>query len=122
MASSKLNKKLYTDISKLKLLDKDNAEIKFRLKESPFKDDEDEDQSAAQKQDEIIVTGQIFPKSDIFREASYLIEMKLTKTFPIEPPEVRFLTPIYHPNVGKDGKAKFYIGLRNKKIIFRKIF
>ncbi|CAF4195505.1 unnamed protein product, partial [Adineta steineri] len=23
---------------------------------------------------------------------------------PLEPPEVRFLTPIYHPNVTKDGK------------------
>jgi ubiquitin-protein ligase len=32
--------------------------------------------------------------------------MNLTPTFPHDSPKVRFLTPIYHPNVGKDGKKK----------------
>jgi len=33
--------------------------------------------------------------------------MKLTQNFPIDPPEVRFLTPVYHPNVAKDGNVKY---------------
>ncbi|CAF4604643.1 unnamed protein product, partial [Rotaria sp. Silwood2] len=37
-------------------------------------------------------------------EGSFQIEMKLTSNYPFDPPEVRFLTPIYHPNVGQDGK------------------
>jgi ubiquitin-protein ligase len=105
--ASKLTKKLYTDITRLKLLDTDTAEVRFRIQQSPFNDDEDQDQLAAKKQDEYVVTGLIFPNSEIYRERSYLIEMKLTKTFPIDPPEVRFLTSIYHPNVGKDGESKF---------------
>jgi ubiquitin-protein ligase len=106
MASSKLTKQLYTDITRLKLLDTDSAAVRFRLKDSPFTGEEDSEELAAQKRDEYVVTGQIFPKSDIYRERSYLIEMKLTRTFPADPPEVRFLTPIYHPNVRKDGKSK----------------
>jgi len=106
MAESKLNKKLYTDITRLKLLDTDSAEVKFRLQQSPFTGEEDPDQLANQKRVEYFIVGQIFPNSDIYRERSYQIELKLTKTFPMDPPEVRFLTPIYHPNVGKDGKSK----------------
>ncbi len=108
-SSSKLNKKLYTDITRLRLLDKVSEEARFRLKDSPFTGEEDEDALASQKREEYVVTGQIFPKSEIYRERSYLIEMKLTKTFPMDPPEIRFLTPIYHPNVGRDGNGKFHI-------------
>jgi ubiquitin-protein ligase len=103
--SSKLNKRLYTDITRLKLLDTDTAEPRFRLQQSPFTGDEDDDELANQVREDYVITGQIFPKSNIFNERSYLIEMKLTKTFPIDPPEVRFLTLIYHPNVGKDGMS-----------------
>jgi ubiquitin-protein ligase len=89
------------------LLDTDNAEVRFRLEKSPFTGDEDAEQmAAAQKQEEYVVIGNIFPKSDIYRERSFRIELKLTKTFPMDPPEVKFLTPIYHLNVGQDGKSK----------------
>jgi ubiquitin-protein ligase len=116
MASSKLNKVLYTDITKLKLLDRDGAEVRFRLKESPFTGTEDSDELAADNREEFSVIGQIFPKSEIYRERSYLIEMKLTRMFPTNPPEVRFLTPMYHPNVKKDGKSKSDSGCRNRNI------
>jgi ubiquitin-protein ligase len=105
MTEPKLNKKLYTDITRLKLLDTNTAEPRFRLQKSPFTGDEDDDEVANQKREEYVIIGQIFPKSNIFNERSYSIEMKLTKTFPFEPPEVRFLTPIYHPNVGTDGRS-----------------
>jgi len=116
MTSPKLNKRLYTDITKLKMLDTDSAEVRFRLKESPFTGEEDSEELAAQKREDYIVTGEIFPKSDIYRERSYLIEMKLKTTFPLDPPEVRFLTPMYHPNVTKDGKSKSDSGWRNRNI------
>jgi ubiquitin-protein ligase len=87
----------------LKLLDTNTADPRFRLQQSPFTGDEDEDELANQNQEEYVIIGQIFPNSNIFNERSYSIEIKLTKTFPFDAPEVRFLTPIYHPNVGKDG-------------------
>ena len=104
MSSGKLNKRLYSDISRLKLLDKDDAEVRFRLQQSPFNDDEDEDEMMNKKADEHVVVGQIFPTSEFYNERSFSIEIKLTKTFPMDPPQIRFLTPIYHPNVGRDGK------------------
>jgi ubiquitin-protein ligase len=106
MAAPTLNKKLYTDITRLKLLDTNTAEVRFRLQTSPFTGDEDTDELATQKREDYIITGQVFPNSDIYRERSFLIELKLTKNFPADPPEVKFLTPIYHPNVGLKGKSK----------------
>ncbi|CAF3367665.1 unnamed protein product, partial [Rotaria sp. Silwood2] len=50
------------------------------------------------------IIGRIFPESETFMEGAFQIEMKITPNFPFDPPEVRFLTPIYHPNVDKDGK------------------
>jgi ubiquitin-protein ligase len=100
MAESRLNKTLYTEITRLKLLDTDTAESRFRLQKSPFNDDESDNQ----EKEGYVVVGQIFPKSNIYNERSYSIEIKLKKTFPFEPPEVRFLTPIYHPNIDKDGR------------------
>jgi ubiquitin-protein ligase len=100
-----LNKKLYTDITRLRLLDRDSADVRFRLQQSPFTGDEDEEELLPEKREDYVITGQIFPTSEIFRERSYLIEMKLTKTFPLDPPEIRFLTPMYHPNIDKDGNS-----------------
>ena len=116
MASSKLNKVLYTDITKLKLCCKPDAPVRFLLDRSPF-DDEDEITGGA-KSNEYLVIGRILPKSDIYKECAYKIEMKLTNTFPVDPPEVRFLTPIYHPNVDIDGNVKYYIFISKLKSVF----
>ena len=105
MAESKLNKALYTNITQLKLCGKSDAPVKFLLEKSPFNDDDDDDEmNGAAKAKEHLIIGRIFPKSQIYNQGAYQIEMKLTDTFPIEPPEIRFLTAIYHPNVDKDGK------------------
>lgn len=103
MAQPRLNKKLYTDITRLKLLDIDSAPTRFRIEKSPFTGEEDEDVVANQERTDYVVTGQIFPTSEIYNQRSYKIELKLTRNFPIDPPEVRFLTPIYHPNIATDG-------------------
>jgi ubiquitin-conjugating enzyme E2 T len=107
MSESKLTKVLYTDISKLKLCNKSDAPVRFLLDKSPFNDDDDVDAIAeVAKSNEYLIIGRIFPQSDIYKEGAYQIEIKLTKTFPFDPPEVRFITPIYHPNVDKDGNIK----------------
>jgi ubiquitin-protein ligase len=109
MAETRLNKHLYTDISKLKLCNKSDAPVRFLLDKSPFTDIDDDDADAmaeVAKSNEYLIIGRIFPQSDIYKEGAYQIEIKLTKTFPSDPPEVRFITPIYHPNVDKDGNIK----------------
>jgi ubiquitin-protein ligase len=105
MTNARLNKELYTDIQKLKLCSKSDAPVRFLLDKSPFNDDDDDEMANARKPDEdSIVLGRIFPNSDIYNQGAYQIEIKLIKTFPIDPPEVRFNTSIYHPNVLKNGK------------------
>jgi ubiquitin-protein ligase len=103
MASSKLNKQLWTDINKLRLLKDAKTQPKFILDQSPFDDGEQETAAAAAPKEYVII-GRILPDSEIYKEGAYQIEMKLTATFPFDPPEVRFITKIYHPNVAEDGQ------------------
>lgn len=98
---SPLNKALWTNLTKLKLLSKEDTSVRFLLDRSPF-DDEQEERPTEQKVHVII--GRIFPKSDLYKDYAIQIEMKLTSTYPTDPPEVRLLTQIYHPNIDKDGK------------------
>ncbi|CAF2721823.1 unnamed protein product [Rotaria sp. Silwood2] len=103
MATPKLNRELYYNIVQLKLLNATTSDPKFILDQSPFKEDSDEqDTDASTSPKEILIIGRIFPESEIFREGAFQIEMKITPNFPFDPPEVRFLTLIYHPNVDKD--------------------
>ena len=103
MSSFKLTKPLYTDITRLKLLDTDNAKHRFRVLQTPFTGNE-AGNLASQQREEYLIIGLIFPQSEIYKERAYKIEIKLPTTFPATAPEVRFLTPIYHPNVDTDGK------------------
>jgi ubiquitin-protein ligase len=104
MSASKLNKDLYTDINLLRLLNKSDAKVKFILDQSPFNDDGEQETASASSTSEIVIIGRILPNSDVYNQGAYQIEMKLTSTFPFDPPEVRFLTKIYHPNVSEEGK------------------
>ena len=101
--SSRLNKALWTNLTRLKLLTKPDATIKFVLEKSPFNEDDDEEPLPLER-DEYCIVGRIYPNSEIYKEGAYRIQLKLTPKYPSEPPEVRFLTPIYHPNVHRDGK------------------
>lgn len=101
--ASKLTKRLHTDITRLKLLDKKDAEVRFRVEKNPFDDDEDDDEVMNKKLEEHVIVGLIYPKSNIYNQRAFRIEMVLTQTYPMDPPKIRFLTPVYHPNVGKDG-------------------
>jgi ubiquitin-protein ligase len=101
-STDKLNKALWTNMTRLKLLNKEDASVRFLFDKSPF--DENDDDKTSMNQTEYVVIGRILPKSDIFKESAFQIEIKLTSNYPIEPPEVRFLTPIYHPNIDQNGK------------------
>lgn len=51
-----------------------------------------------------VIICRIFPRSAIYADRAYQIEINFPPSYPLSPPEVRFLTPIYHPNVDNDGK------------------
>ncbi|CAF4968563.1 unnamed protein product, partial [Rotaria sp. Silwood1] len=82
MSTSKLNKELYTNITRLKLLNSITSDPKFVLDRSPFTEDDDEqDTGVSATPKEILIIGQIFSDSEIFREGAYQIEMKVTQSF-----------------------------------------
>jgi ubiquitin-protein ligase len=100
--TNRLNKALWTNITRLKLLAKSGETVPFILEKHPFDDEEEEKAAAARN--EYVIIGRILPESEIYKESAFRIEMKLTLQYPQEPPEVRFLTPVYHPNVEPNGK------------------
>jgi ubiquitin-protein ligase len=102
MAQSKLNQHLKIQIDELKSLATNNqAPVIFNLDNSSFNEEQIVDLVESKER---VIIGRIFPNSDIFKEGTYQIEIKLTSIYPLDPPKIRFITPIYHPNVGKDGK------------------
>ena len=42
------------------------------------------------------------PSGSDYEGGTYYLELKFPKGYPMEPPSVRFLTPILHPNVDKE--------------------
>ena len=105
MSASRLNKHLYTEITKLKLCNKPDAKARFLVTKSPFDGIDDDTQPSEDVQSkEYVIVGRIYPKSPIYNEAAFEIELVLPATFPQVPPLVRFLTRIYHPNVEADGE------------------
>lgn len=98
-ASSGTNKRLINEVTKLKALsnNSDPSALKFLLDRSPFDD-------ASRSTGENSIVGRILPTSSVYSHHAFQIEMKLPAEFPFKPPEVRIVTPIYHPNVDEKGK------------------
>eukprot|EP01053_Blabericola_migrator_P000442 Blabericola_migrator_1__441@NODE_1105_length_5426_cov_115_322635_g569_i1_p6_GENE_NODE_1105_length_5426_cov_115_322635_g569_i1NODE_1105_length_5426_cov_115_322635_g569_i1_p6_ORF_typecomplete_len154_score22_55UQ_con/PF00179_26/8_7e49ProkE2_B/PF14461_6/4_6e08RWD/PF05773_22/0_0069UEV/PF05743_13/0_054_NODE_1105_length_5426_cov_115_322635_g569_i122483 len=44
------------------------------------------------------------PEGTVYEGGVYRLELFLPETYPMEPPKVRFLTKIYHPNIDKLGR------------------
>ena len=44
------------------------------------------------------------PRDTPYEEFKYNLELNFGDSYPMKPPSVKFISPIYHPNVYKDGK------------------
>ena len=45
------------------------------------------------------------PKGSPYEGGEFFVEIKFSNNYPFEAPEVRFLTPVYHPNIGSNEEA-----------------
>ncbi len=45
----------------------------------------------------------VTPDAGLWKDASFQFEVKVPKAYPHEPPKVRCVTPIYHPNIDWEG-------------------
>ncbi len=106
MSATGANKRLITEVTKLKALstNTDSSSVKFLLDKSPIDDQSGGSRGGAGNSAQNIILGRILPISNNYNQAAYQIEIKLPAEFPFKPPEVRFVTPIYHPNVDEQGK------------------
>ena len=105
-ASSGTSKRLITEITKLKALSAstDSSSTKFLLDKSPVDEQSGGLRTGVASSAQNIIVGRILPSSSIYNQYAFQIELKLPAEFPFKPPEVRFVTPIYHPNVDEQGK------------------
>ena len=44
------------------------------------------------------------PTQTPYADGKFQLEITLTPRYPFEPPAIRFLTPIYHPNIDSAGR------------------
>ena len=104
-ASSGANKRLINEVTKLKALahNCDSSGMRFLLERSPLDDPRPDSEN--------ILLGRILPTAEVYANYAFQIEIKLPAEYPFKSPEVRIVTPIYHPNV--DDKGKICVDLLN---------
>ena len=102
-SQSLLTKKFWRELTDIKLLNANNNldQGKFFYEDSPF--DYSEDSLPADCVKNIIV-GRLWLTSNIYQNHALRIEIRLSATYPMQPPEIVIKTPIYHPNVDKESK------------------
>lgn len=44
------------------------------------------------------------PQDTPYENGIFKLEINIPKRYPIEPPSIRFVTPIYHPNIDNGGR------------------
>jgi ubiquitin-protein ligase len=70
----------------------------FSIDDTPFDGDEDINPRP------LYVSGRIRPSSNIYNQREYTIKITFPPSYPFNPPEVRFITPMYHPNISSNGE------------------
>ena len=94
-------KQVWAEVTKLKLLGPTtNNEGIFVIEEDSCQQEE----LVVEATQDFLIAGRILPTSDIYKDGSYRLEMKLSSEYPFKPPQVRLTTPIHHINVDKDGE------------------
>jgi ubiquitin-protein ligase len=100
-------KRVYTELNTINIKNHGNPNSKkFIIDTTPFNDDPSEP-PALVKDDHgeyYIITGRILPTSNIYNRSAFIIKLKVPTEYPFKPPQVEMVTPIYHPNVGPQGK------------------
>ena len=94
-AASKRDQRILREIEGLRPLATDPDSAKFIVEET------------STKESSYVIIGRIMPRSNIYNRAAFRIEIKLLAEYPFKPPEIQFLTPIYHPNVSEKGHISF---------------
>ncbi len=101
IVTHQMNKRLYTELTRLKFLGPAHLSPgKFIVDQDPL-DFDDEDLAL---EPPYIIIGRVLPNSEIFNQSAFQIELKVSAKHPYDPPEVKIRTPIYHPNIAKDGE------------------
>ncbi|CAF1113407.1 unnamed protein product [Rotaria sp. Silwood1] len=112
MARSKINEYFKTQIDELRLFAREIHETPiFKLDTTSFNE---EDMIDDVELKEHVIIGRIFPNADIFKEGAFQIQIKIPPYYPLNPPKVYFITPIYHPSVGKDEVVQEYAKNRSE--------
>lgn len=45
----------------------------------------------------------IGPSNSVYQGAIFKLKIKIPENYPFKPPKIKFITPIYHPNINKFG-------------------
>ena len=95
-----IKKAVWVELSRVKNFDRDNNLQKGKF----FYEDTFCYQEEKEKDARAVVTGKVWPTSNIYKDHALRIEMQLPSTYPVDPPEVKIDPAIYHPNVDDAGE------------------
>lgn len=99
-------KHIYTALQDVEREYRDPAKRRFLFDKTPFHDDESRrteiETTAGERY--VVVIGRILPTSPVYGQGAFEMELKINIEFPFKAPQARLLTPIYHLNVGEEGK------------------
>lgn len=108
LPSSAGPKRLWQEINYLRMASICKGASRIFILDKTSLDDDYEEECSSSKENFII--GRILPHSDIYKQHAFKIEIRIPLAYPFSPPEVRVITPIYHPNVGNNGRV-FHVEL-----------
>lgn len=117
-------KRVYTELNYINLENEKNPQSrKFIIDRTPFDKDDDSVAPTIVKDDRgqyYLIVGRILPTSEIYNRNAFTIQMKIPVEYPFRPPEIEMITPIYHPNIGPEGKISTHTSSTRCNLSFRK--